>query len=106
VRLLYSARSLEDVLYREELMDLAADDAIDVRFTLTRARPEGWRGYGRRIDRDLLAEVAWAPGERALTYICGPTPFVEVAAGTLVELGQEPGRIRTERFGATGSSAQ
>jgi ferredoxin-NADP reductase len=101
LRLLYSARSLDDVIYRDELMRMAAYDEIDIRFTLTREQPEGWRGYGRRIDQKLLGEVAWPAAERPLVYICGPTAFVETAAEALVALGHEPGRIRTERFGPT-----
>ena len=97
-RLLYSARSLDEVIYRDELERLGAD----VRLTLTRAQPEGWTGYGRRIDADLLAEVAWPPEESPLVYVCGPTAFVEVAASALVALGHDAGRIKTERFGATG----
>jgi len=103
VRLLYSARTLDDVIYRDELARLAADDEVDIRFTLTREWPEGWRGYRRRIDRELLEEVAWPQQEQPLVYICGPTAFVELAASTLVELGHSAGRIRTERFGPTGA---
>jgi ferredoxin-NADP reductase len=102
VRLLYSARSLDEVIFRAELMRLAERDAVDVRYTLTRARPEGWSGFGRRIDRALLEEVAWPAASRPLAYVCGPTAFVEVAASALVELGHDPSRIRTERFGASG----
>jgi len=101
VRLLYSARTLDEVIYRDELVRISAFDEVDVRFTLTREWPEGWRGYRRRIDREMLAEVAWPAGERPLVYVCGPTAFVEVAASTLVDLGHEPGRIKTERFGAS-----
>src|SRR5207249_8270840 len=78
VRLLYSARSLAGVIYRDELMG-AVDETVDVRLTLTREQPEGWQGFRRRIDRELLADVAWGPHEHPLAYICGPTPFVEVA---------------------------
>jgi ferredoxin-NADP reductase len=102
VRLLYSARTLEDVIYHDELARLAAYDEVDIRFTLTRDAPAEWRGYRRRIDREILAEVAWPPAERPLVYICGPTAFVEVAATTLVQLGHDPARIKTERFGPTG----
>jgi ferredoxin-NADP reductase len=102
VRMLYSARALDDVIYHDELARLAAYDEIDIRFTLTRNAPEGWGGYRRRIDREMLEEVAWPPADRPLVYICGPTPFVEVAASTLVELGHDAARIRTERFGPTG----
>jgi ferredoxin-NADP reductase len=101
LRLLYSARTIDEVIYRDELMRAGSDDEIDVRFTLTRAQPAGWDGYARRIDRDLLAEVAWPVEERPLVYVCGPTGFVETAADVLVSLGHEAARIRTERFGPT-----
>jgi ferredoxin-NADP reductase len=102
-RLLYSARTLDDVIYRDELTQLDAEDAIDVRFTLTREQPDGWDGYARRIDRELLDEVSWPASATPLTYVCGPTSFVETAANVLVDLGHDPARIRTERFGPTGS---
>jgi ferredoxin-NADP reductase len=101
-RLLYSSRSLEDVIYRAELDRLAAGEGLDVILTLTRSQPPGWTGYGRRVDAEMLAEVAWAPERNPLVYVCGPTPFVESLAGTLVALGHDPGRIKTERFGPTG----
>jgi ferredoxin-NADP reductase len=101
-RLLYSSRRLSEVIYRDELERFAAGDGVDVRFTLTREQPEGWAGYARRIDGELLSDVAWPADERPLTYVCGPTAFVETAANTLVELGHDAGRIRTERFGPTG----
>jgi ferredoxin-NADP reductase len=100
-RLLYSARSLDEVIYRDELTGPAADGGVDVRITLTRERPEGWTGYGRRIDAELLGEVAWPAAEMPLAYVCGPTGMVEAAAGALVALGHDAGRIRTERFGPT-----
>jgi ferredoxin-NADP reductase len=101
-RLLYSARSLEDVIFRAELDRLAAADGLEVALTLTRARPPGWTGYGRRVDAEMLGEVAWPPERRPLVFVCGPTPFVEAVAGTLVVLGNDPLRIKTERFGPTG----
>ena len=102
-RLLYSARTLDDVIYRDELTRLGAEDVIDVHLTLTRGQPAGWHGYARRIDRELLEEVSWPPSEQPLTYVCGPTSFVETAASELVGLGHDPPRIRTERFGPTGA---
>ncbi|RZT07620.1 ferredoxin-NADP reductase [Kribbella sp. VKM Ac-2569] len=102
VRLLCSARSLELLIYREELIKLAADDLVDVSVTLTREAPDDWRGYRGRIDPALLSTTGWSAKEEPLTYICGPTAFVETAAAGLVALGHDPGRIRTERFGGTG----
>jgi ferredoxin-NADP reductase len=102
VRVLYSARSLADVIYREELKRMRDDHGLDVRFALTRQQPAGWSGYSRRIDLELLAEVARPDNERLLTYICGPASFVETAADGLVKLGHDPATIKTERFGPTG----
>ncbi|HET7466692.1 MAG TPA: ferredoxin reductase [Candidatus Dormibacteraeota bacterium] len=103
VRLLYSSRTFDDVIYREELERLAtADPTLDVRHTLTRLHPDGWRGYARRLDRQMIDEVAWPARPAPSVFICGPTSFVEAAASLLVEHGYEPGWIKTERFGATG----
>jgi ferredoxin-NADP reductase len=102
VRLLYSARTVEDVIYRDELQQLAGCPEIRVALALTRAAPEGWRGYGRRIDRAMLEEVGWPAAEQPRTFVCGPTPLVESVANLLVELGHDPARVRTERFGPTG----
>jgi ferredoxin-NADP reductase len=102
-RLLYSARSMDDLIYRDELDRLAATgDGLEVRYTLTREQPPGWSGYQRRIDRDMLVDVAWPPWEHALTFVCGPTPLVESVAEALVQLGHDAARIKTERFGPTG----
>ena len=101
-RLLYSARTLDDVLYRDELVTLTADANVDVVLTLTRAQPPGWTGRARRIDRAMLAEVGWPAGAAPRVFVCGPTPLVESVATLLVELGHAPERVRTERFGPTG----
>jgi ferredoxin-NADP reductase len=104
-RLLYSSRSYEDVIYRNELDLLASDDnMLEVIYTLTRTQPPGWTGYRRRIDAEFLREIVWPPEQRALAYICGPTQFVETAASGLISLGYEPARIKTERFGPTGEA--
>jgi len=99
--LLYSVRAPQDVIYRAEL-DRLAPDGVTIAYTFTREQPEDWTGFARRIDRDLLREEAPPLNTRPLVYVCGPTPFVETAAGLLVELGYDAGRIYTERFGATG----
>ena len=102
-RLLFSSRSFEEIIYREELDRLASTSpTLAVIHTLTRSQPPEWSGYARRIDGAMLAEVGWPPAERPLVYVCGPTRLVESVATTLTTLGHEPGRIRTERFGPTG----
>jgi ferredoxin-NADP reductase len=102
-RLLYSSRSLEDVIYRDELDLLVATGSdLAVIHTLTRSAPEGWQGLRRRIDAAMLSTVAWPPAQRPLIFVCGPTPLVESAAESLVNLGHEPAHIKTERFGPTG----
>jgi ferredoxin-NADP reductase len=71
-------------------------------YALTRRQPPGWTGYARRVDEQMLAEVAWPAAQAPLAYVCGPTSFVETVAAGLVGIGYPPQRIKTERFGATG----
>jgi ferredoxin-NADP reductase len=102
-RLLYSSRRWDDVIYRDTLQRMAErDPTLEVTFTITREPPEGWTGFRRRIDRMMLAEVTWPPPERPHVFVCGPTPLVESAAAALVQLGHDPARVKTERFGPTG----
>jgi ferredoxin-NADP reductase len=101
-RLLYSARSWDDVIYRDELARLAGEADVEVVLTLTRAAPTGWGGHRRRIDRAMLEEVAWPAADAPRAYVCGPTPLVELVASLLVDLGHDASRVRTERFGPTG----
>ena len=104
-RLLYSARSPDDVIYASELEQMdRSEGGPEVLYTFTRVRPPGWTGYARRIDRAMLSEVARPLSEAPLAYICGPTLFVEAAANALLEIGIAPNRIRTERFGPTGGA--
>jgi ferredoxin-NADP reductase len=104
VHLLYSARSWSEIIYPDELTGYGKMyDQVEVRFALTREWPEGWTGHKGRVDRALLEELAPPPDARPNIYICGPTGFVEAAAQWLVEIGHPPARIRTERFGPTGS---
>ena len=101
VRLLYSVRSLPDVIYRSELG--AEPDGVQIIYTLTRQQPAGWTGYARRVDAAMMAEVAWPVAQAPVAYVCGPTNFVEAVAADLVALGYPPLRVKTERFGATGT---
>jgi ferredoxin-NADP reductase len=101
MRLVYSARTTHDVLYREEL-DQLANEHRAVTITLTREEPGRWSGRRGRIDLDLLEECGWPPYDEPRCYICGPTAFVETAADALLALGHVPANIRTERFGPTG----
>jgi ferredoxin-NADP reductase len=102
-RLLYSSRSFEEIIYREDLGKLASGySALEVFHTLTRSRPEGWTGYAWRIDAVILEEVVPSPGEEPLPFSCGPTSFVEGVVDALVRLGHDPARVKTERFGPTG----
>jgi ferredoxin-NADP reductase len=105
-RLLYSSRVFEEIIYRQELEQLvAADPTLMVTHTLTRRQPPGWSGYGRRIDRAMLAEVGWPPSERPQAFVCGPTALVESVASALVELGHAARRVKTERFGPSGGTS-
>ncbi len=100
--LLFSTRSWDDVIYRDELDRLAqSNQGLRVIHTLTRSQPDGWSGYRRRIDAPMLTDALSGLGPSPLVYLCGPTLLVESVANALVELGVPPARIRTERFGPT-----
>jgi ferredoxin-NADP reductase len=103
VRLLASWRTFGDMIYRDEISRLAQEDpGLEVTHTLTRTQPAGWTGQMRRIDGKMLAEIAWPPAAHPVAYVCGPTPFVENVDTALSDLGYDPARIRTERFGPSG----
>ena len=103
-RLLSSFRQADEIIYRDELDQLAAaGDGFEVIHTLTRSRPSDWTGYDRRIDERMLAEVIEPLGVSTRAYICGPTALVEVAANALVRIGLPAEHVRTERFGPTGT---
>jgi ferredoxin-NADP reductase len=102
-RLLFSSRTFETIICREELARLAgSENRVAVTHTLTRDAPPGWSGERRRVDAKMLSELAFPAADKPQTYICGPTPFVEAVAASLVKLGHPPERIKTERFGPTG----
>ncbi len=105
VRLLYSSRTYEDIIYRDELAMLGKDHSgLEVFHTITRRSPVGWVGYTRRIDAKMLEEVIKPYGSDFTAYICGPTALVEGVANGLVALGVPPAKVKTERFGPTGVS--
>jgi ferredoxin-NADP reductase len=102
-RLLYSARTYEQIIYAEELEMLERMEGLTVSYTLTRSQPPGWKGYARRIDDAMLKDVSGPLGSNVLAFICGPTALVEVAADGLERVGLPAERIRTERFGPSGA---
>jgi ferredoxin-NADP reductase len=99
-RLLVSARTPDDAIYDDEL---AALDDVEVTRVWTRRAPAGWTGRVGRLDAATLAAACFAPDAEPDVFVCGPTPFVEAVANALVDLGHMAGRIRTERFGPTGT---
>ena len=102
VRYLSSARSYDDLIFRQELESITSEaEEVEVLHALTRSQPPKWTGLTGRVNRVMLAQHVWPTFTRPLCYVCGPTGFVETVASTLVALGHQPGRIKTERFGPT-----
>jgi ferredoxin-NADP reductase len=102
-RLLYSVREPGAVLYRDELQELSDhEQAVSLTYAFTRVAPTNWPRPPGRIDAALIANAAWPSNLGATCYVCGPTSFVEGAAGFLIASGHSPEKIRTERFGPTG----
>jgi ferredoxin-NADP reductase len=105
LRLLYSSRTPDDVIYSDELSGLQDSRCkLEIFYTFTRQMPPGWSGYARRIDTHMLREVAGLLWAKAQAYVCGPTLMVEAVANGLLQVGLAPRQIRTERFGPTGSN--
>ena len=101
--LLYSSRTREDVIYREELDEFARTDPhVTLRVTLTRERPSAWSGTVGRIDLPMVKALVEQLGGMADCFLCGRDAFVEAASALLMQAGQPAETIRTERFGATG----
>jgi ferredoxin-NADP reductase len=92
MRLVYSVRSADDVIYADEL-------GADATLTFTREPPEGWDGHTGRIDAELIAS---AVADSPTAFICGSNGFVEAASRLLLGAGCPATAIRTERFGPTG----
>ena len=104
MRLVYSTRGPDTLLYRDELGGLVGrDPALGLELVYTRSAPQGWRGPVGRLDGERLAELGLPPADRPVCFVCGPTGFVEAVADLLIDQGHDPRRIRTERFGPSGS---
>ena len=99
VRLLYSARTLDDVIARERL----TGDQVTI--ALTRGAPEDWTGLKGRVDREALQNKVFPADRAPQVFVCGPTGFVEAVTSALVDLGHQPHLVKTERFGASGGTA-
>jgi ferredoxin-NADP reductase len=104
MRLVYSTRTPDTLLYGDELRRLAArEPGVDVELLYTRRAPQGWSGPVGRLDATRLAALAWPPAHPPVCFVCGPTGFVEAVANLLVDQGYMSERIKTERFGPSGS---
>jgi ferredoxin-NADP reductase len=103
-RLLYSVREPGAILFRDELEKRSNQDrAVMLAYAYTRVAPKDWPRPPGRIDAALIADATWPSKLGPTCYVCGPTPFVEIAAGFLSACGNRPDKIKTERFGPTGA---
>jgi len=102
-RLLYSVREPGAAFYRGELQALSdLDPSVTLTYAYTRAAPKDWPRPPGRIDATLIAHRTWPSNLVPTCYVCGPTSFVESVSSLLTASGNDPDKIRTERFGPTG----
>ncbi len=92
-----SFTSYEEIIYREELLELGKLKNVKIALTLTREFPDSWQGYRGRINREILSREIPDAGKR-LHYLCGPPGFVESVRGTLLDLGVDRRNVKTERY--------
>ena len=103
-RLIYSVRTPEDMLYANELRQRIRDDmGLDVAYAYTREAPPDWPGEVGRVKLATVATHGWPPDLMPACFVCGPTGFVEAVADILVAQGHDPRKVKTERFGPTGT---
>ena len=101
--LLYSSRSFEDIIYREELERLAvANDGLKIVHTLTRKQPAGWTRRRAPHRPRHAGKRGFSAAMKPRIFICGPTQLVESASQIMLDLGHDRTLIKTERFGPTG----
>jgi ferredoxin-NADP reductase len=101
VVLIFSARTWDDVIFRDELLELdGRKDGFELILTLTREAPRRKGDYGRRVDAALVMDgLAHLPAPPHLVYVCGTNQFVNAAADGVVAAGIAPAIVRTERYG-------
>lgn len=96
VSVVYSARSVDELAYRDELAGLAADGRISLTLTVTREPHAAWPGRRGRIDRALLESAL--PSRIAWCLVCGPPALVDDVRSGLEALGVPGGRVVVERY--------
>lgn len=102
--LVYSARTWDELIFRDELLDRKRrDPGFALTVTTTRERKREGVDYDRRLDGALIAEILerWRRTPRH-AYVCGSNAFVEAATRALVAQGVPPRSVRAERYGGTG----
>jgi ferredoxin-NADP reductase len=103
-RLIYSVRGPDERIYHDELRRRTAEESeLSVTFIYTRTAPEDEARPAGRISLDDLISYGWPAEAEPICYVCGPTGFVETVSDLLIFLGHDPTRIRTERFGPSGT---
>jgi ferredoxin-NADP reductase len=103
--LVYSSRTWDDIIYRDELIDMQRRDAAFGLVLTTTREPRRRAGdFDRRVDGDLLRErlAQWGQAPRHV-YVCGSNAFVESVTSSLVHAGMPAARIRAERYGGAGA---
>ncbi len=98
--LVYSVRTPQQVYFADELRRFSTGDTgLDVRLLYTREAPEAATEPAGRLSAATLQAHGWPADTASTAFVCGPTDFVEAVADILVDLGHDPRRVFTERFG-------
>jgi ferredoxin-NADP reductase len=101
VLLLYSARTWDELIFREGLLALKQKgNGFDLALTLTREHAAHNADYDRRIDPAMVAELLpRMPSPPKQVFVCGSNAFVTTATDALIVADVPAGVIRTERYG-------
>jgi predicted ferric reductase len=99
VILLYASRTWDDVIFREELDDLAAAmPNLHVTHVLQQP-PADWHGETGFIDADMISRhVPAAQYKRFQFFACGAPVMLDAIEGLLLSIGVPASQLNTERF--------
>jgi predicted ferric reductase len=99
VTLLYANRREDQIVFRQELEEIAAGQWLNLQLVHVLSRPEGhWSGESGHIDQEKIEKFCGSNLQEKVFYICGPLRLSKTLISTLRNMGVPDKRIRHEIF--------
>ncbi|MDZ7760449.1 MAG: ferredoxin reductase family protein [Desulfovermiculus sp.] len=99
VTLLYANRREDQIVFRQELEEIAAGQWPNLQLVHVLSRPEGhWSGESGHIDQEKIEKFCGHNLTQKAYYVCGPPRMSQTLITTLRDIGVPDNRIRHEIF--------